>query len=75
MAGVAVAALALSACKAEAKKDLGQQYQEFANPEVVVYRLPDGFPNITTFCIDADRIYATTRDMSSLTVITGGCRE
>ncbi len=64
----------LTACgTAPAKRDLSQKHQEQVDPDVNVYRAPDGFPNVTTFCIGADRVFLTTREQDSLTVLEGAC--
>lgn len=54
----------------DAKRDLPQDQQNLINPEVRVYRMPDGFPNITAFCTEGGTgMYATTRSDDSLIVV------
>ena len=65
----------LTACAADARSDLPVDKQSVKSPSVEVYRMPDGFPNITSVCMNGDRVYATTRDYNSITVIVDGCDE
>ena len=67
--------VALTACGADARSDLPVKNQSVKSPSVEVYRMPDGFPNITSVCMNGDRVYAVTRESNSITVIEGGCNE